>query len=44
MGTISTRRRKDGSEAYTAQIRIKADGRIIHTEAKTVGADRKLTH
>lgn len=35
MGTITTRKRKDGSEAHTAQIRLKAGGRIIHTEAKT---------
>lgn len=35
MGTISTRKRKDGTEAHTAQIRIKADGRIIHSEAQT---------
>lgn len=35
MGTITTRKRKDGSEAHTAQIRIKSGGRIIHTEAKT---------
>lgn len=35
MGTISTRKRKDGTEAHTAQIRIKSDGRIIHSEAQT---------
>lgn len=38
MGTITARRRKDGSIRYTAQIRIKRDGKIIHTEAETFGA------
>ncbi|MBX5089400.1 site-specific integrase [Rhizobium lentis] len=35
MGTISERRRKDGSKSYTAQIRIKRDGKLVHTEAQT---------
>jgi len=35
MGTISERRRKDGSKAYTAQIRIKRDGIVVHSEAQT---------
>lgn len=35
MGTISERKRKNGSKAYTAQIRIKRDGVIVHTEAQT---------
>lgn len=35
MGTISERRRKDGSKSYTAQIRIKRDGKLAHTEAQT---------
>lgn len=35
MGTITTRKRKDGSEAHTAQIRLKSGGRIIHSEAQT---------
>ena len=39
MGTITTRRRKDGTEGHTAQIRIKQDGRIIQTESQTF--DRK---
>lgn len=39
MGTISERRRKDGSKSYTAQIRIKRDGKPVHTEAQTF--DRK---
>lgn len=35
MGTITARRRKDGTMGYTAQIRIKSDCRIIHTESQT---------
>jgi len=35
MATITERRRQDGTLAYTAQIRIKRDGRVIHTEART---------
>jgi integrase len=39
MGTIITRKRDSGSIAYTAQIRLKRDKKIIHQEAKTF--DRK---
>lgn len=39
MGTITTRRRKDGTLAYTAQIRIMRDGKAAHTESQTF--DRK---
>lgn len=35
MGTIVARKRKDGSVGYTAQIRIKHEGKIIHTESQT---------
>ena len=35
MGTITTRRRKDGSAGYTAQIRLKRDGKLVHSEAET---------
>jgi integrase len=35
MGTITTRRRKDGSTGYTAQIRLKRDGKVVHSEAET---------
>lgn len=35
MGTISKRKRADGTEAYTAQIRLKENGVIVHTEAQT---------
>ena len=39
MGTITARKRCDGSVGYTAQIRIMRDGATAHTEAKTF--DRK---
>jgi integrase len=39
MGTISARKRKDGSTSYTAQILRKKGGSIVHREAKTF--DRK---
>lgn len=35
MGTISARKRTDGTTAYTAQIRLKEQGVIVHTEAQT---------
>lgn len=35
MGTVVSRRRKDGSLAYTAQIRIHRQGRCIHSESET---------
>jgi integrase len=35
MGTITTRTRSDKSIGYTAQIRLKRGGKVIHTEAKT---------
>lgn len=35
MGTITERSRKDGSVAFTAQIRIKRAGKVVHTEAET---------
>lgn len=39
MATITARKRKDGSTGYTAQIRIKRDGKVIYQEAETF--DRK---
>lgn len=39
MGTITSRKRKDGSVGYTAQIRIMRGGKLAHTEAQTF--DRK---
>lgn len=38
MGTITARRRSDGTTGYTAQIRLKRDGKIVHTEAETFGS------
>lgn len=35
MGTITARKRADGTTAYTAQIRLKDKGAIVHTEAQT---------
>lgn len=35
MGAITARRRKDGTTGYTAQIRLKRDGIVVHTEAET---------
>jgi integrase len=35
MGTICSRRRRDGTIGYTAQIRIKRAGKLVHTEAET---------
>ena len=35
MATISPRTRSDGSVAYTAQIRIKRGGKVIHSESET---------
>ncbi|MBL4784183.1 MAG: site-specific integrase [Cohaesibacteraceae bacterium] len=35
MGTITSRKRKDNSTAYSAQISIMSKGKIVHREAKT---------
>jgi len=35
MGTITARKRSDKTMGYTAQIRLKSEGRIIYTESKT---------
>ncbi|ULU25274.1 tyrosine-type recombinase/integrase [Dyella terrae] len=37
MGTILTRRRKDGQSSYTAVIRLKKAGKVIHSETETFG-------
>ena len=39
MGTITSRKRKDGSTGYTAQIRIMRDGQKVYQESQTF--DRK---
>lgn len=41
MGTITTRKRKDGTARYTAQIRITRNGVTVYTESQTF--DRKAT-
>jgi hypothetical protein len=35
MGTITSRKRRDGTAGFTAQIRLKRDGKIVFTEAQT---------
>ncbi|MDN2582371.1 tyrosine-type recombinase/integrase [Aquibium sp. ELW1220] len=41
MGTITARKRKDGSHGYTAQIVKKRGGRIVWREAKTFSKERE---
>ncbi|MNJ25801.1 Tyrosine recombinase XerC [compost metagenome] len=41
MGTITQRKRKDGSSGFTAQIRIMKEGRAVYQESQTF--DRKAT-
>lgn len=40
MGTILARKRKDGTMGYTALIRIKKGGKIIHAETETFDRDQ----
>lgn len=40
MATINPRVRKDGSTAYTAQIKIKRNGRVIYTTAQTFDKEK----
>lgn len=35
MGTILSRRRRDGTTGHTAVIRIKKQGKVVHTESET---------
>lgn len=35
MGTITRRKRSDGEFSYTAQIRLKQGGKVVHSEAQT---------
>jgi hypothetical protein len=37
MATITQRKRADGAVSYTAQVRLKRDGELIHAEGKTFG-------
>ncbi|MFV3290151.1 site-specific integrase [Pseudomonas sp. NY11955] len=41
MGTITQRKRKDGSSGFTAQIRIMIEGKAVYQESQTF--DRKAT-
>lgn len=41
MGTITQRKRKDGSSGFTAQIRIMKEGKAVYQESQTF--DRKAT-
>lgn len=41
MGTITERRRKDGTSAYLAQIVIKRGGKIVHRENQTHPSHKK---
>lgn len=41
MGTITQRKRKDGSSGFTAQIRIMKEGKTVYQESQTF--DRKAT-
>ncbi|MDH3747744.1 MAG: hypothetical protein OER97_06015, partial [Gammaproteobacteria bacterium] len=43
MATIRRRRRRDGSLAYLAEVRIKRDGRLVHRESKTFDKRRLAT-
>lgn len=40
MASIRKRTRKDGSTAYTVQIRIKRDGEIVYQESKTFNPEK----
>ena len=40
MGTILARKRKDGTTGYTALIRIKKAGKVIHRETETFDRDQ----
>jgi len=40
MATITERRRQDGTVAFTAQIRLKKGGVVVHTEARTFAKRR----
>lgn len=35
MGTITARKRRDGTTGYTAQVRLKRDGAVVHHESQT---------
>lgn len=41
MGSITVRKRKDGSRAFMAQISLMRDGEVVHRESKTFTARRE---
>lgn len=43
MGTITARKRKDGSIGYTAIVRIKRQGKIVHQEIETFEREKAAT-
>jgi hypothetical protein len=38
LDTITRRRRANAATGYTAQIRLKRDGKLVHTESEMFGA------
>jgi len=40
MGSILSRKRKDGTTGHTVVIRIKKGGKVIHTETQTFDRDQ----
>lgn len=40
MGTITARKRDDGSTGYSAQIRLKKQGKVVHTESQTFAREQ----
>ncbi|MCX7208694.1 MAG: site-specific integrase [Proteobacteria bacterium] len=40
MATITQRKAADGSLSYRAQVRVKRDGQIVHSEAKTFSKEK----
>jgi len=35
MGTITNRRRRDGATGYTAQLPLRREGQLVHSESET---------
>ncbi|MDD2730394.1 hypothetical protein [Malikia sp.] len=45
MGTITQRKRADGASVFTAQIRLKKGGIVVHSEAQSfLTVDSVYTH
>lgn len=43
MGNMTKRKRANGTFGYTAQVRLKRDGKVYHTEAKTFDRKEEIT-